>query len=163
MVPSSSLPPSPTTERPDAAKDRVKGPKGPTLPAEVLYSYPPDKPLDNASLIADFCFPAGVQPRMLERTPSMSSLNQVIYRQSCNDSDDRSFVFVLAVQATERLPLYGVCCYVDEFVFLPPPIAGDAVPSSLPGLSRHVVAAPRCYCLLSHYPFFPLHFQVRGE
>lgn len=90
----------------------------------------------------------------------MSSLNRVIYRQSCSDRDDRSFVFVLAVQATERLPLYGVCVYVDEFVFLPPPISGEAVAATRLGLSRHVVAAPRCYCLLSHYPFFPLHFQV---
>lgn len=150
----------PHTENPDGAREKVKGPKGPTLSAEVLFSYPSDKPLDNAALIADFCFPAGVQPRLLERTPSMSSLNQVIYRQSCSDRDDRSFVFVLAVQAADRLPLYGVCVYVDEFVFLPPPISGDAVPASRLGLSRHVVAAPRCYCLLSHYPFFPLHFQV---
>lgn len=26
-----------------------------------------------------------------------------------------------------------------------------------------MIAAPRVYCLLSHYPFFDLHFQVGGR
>lgn len=26
-----------------------------------------------------------------------------------------------------------------------------------------MIAAPRCYCLLSHYPFFDLHFRVRPK
>jgi hypothetical protein len=25
-----------------------------------------------------------------------------------------------------------------------------------------LISAPRCYCLLTHYPFFELHFRVRG-
>lgn len=82
----------------------MRGPKGPALPAEVLYSYPSDKPLANGESIADFCFPHGVQPVLCERTPSMSGLNEVIYGQHFHDRDDHSFVFVLKVGGS-------ACCY----------------------------------------------------
>jgi len=32
--------------------------------------------------------------------------------------------------------------------------------SSPPALPRFLVAAPRCYCLLTHYPFFALHLKA---
>ena len=66
-------------------------------------------------------------------------------------------------QVADNLPLYGVCCYMDEVVHRPPTILsranGDADPA--PPLSRYLVAAPRCYCFLTHYPFFSLHFKAR--
>ena len=62
---------------------------------QVLYKYPPDKPV--ISDVAAFCFPHGVQPMLLERTPSMSSLNQLIYSQRFQQSDDSSFIFLLKV------------------------------------------------------------------
>lgn len=38
-------------------------------------------------------------------------------------------------------------------------------PQAFPGctapLRRYLVVAPRCYCLLTHHPFFALHFRVR--
>lgn len=61
----------------------------------------------------------------------------------------------------DNLPLYGVCCYMEEAVHRPPAMLnqqhGDFI---LPPQGRHLVAAPRCYCLLTHYPFFTLHFKV---
>ena len=33
------------------------------------------------------------------------------------------------------------------------------VPYKLPTSSEYKIVAPRCYCLLSRFPFFNLHFQ----
>ena len=66
-------------------------------------------------------------------------------------------------QVADNLPLYGVCCYMDEMVHRAPSIlrssarSGPAAP-----LSRYLMAAPRCYCFLTHYPFFTLHFKARA-
>jgi hypothetical protein len=52
------------------------GPSGPTYPADLLFVFPPGKPI-NVENITHFCFPHGVEPKLLERTPSMSDLNKV--------------------------------------------------------------------------------------
>ena len=44
----------------------------PTLIAQVLYSFPSAMPSDLGQGLAAFCFPHGVRPELLERTPSMS-------------------------------------------------------------------------------------------
>lgn len=62
---------------------------------QILYSYPPDKPPDNN--VVSFCFPHGVQPTLLERTPSMSALNELVYSQQYANDDAVSFVFLLKV------------------------------------------------------------------
>jgi hypothetical protein len=62
-------------------------------------------------------------------------------------------------QVADNLPLYGVCCYMDEVVHRAPTILRASSDASAP-LSRYLVAAPRCYCFLTHYPFFSLHFKV---
>ena len=65
------------------------------------------------------------------------------------------------MQAADNLPLYGVCCYMEEMVHRPPAILSDLWPQCSTPLSRYLVAAPRCYCLLTHFPFFTLHMKVR--
>ena len=71
-----------------------RGPAGETYPTEVLFSYPLDRPcpIDD---IQSFCFPHGVEPRLLERTPSMSAMNDIVYGQGHLHADDKSFVFAL--------------------------------------------------------------------
>ena len=64
-------------------------------------------------------------------------------------------------QAADNLPLYGVCCYMEEMVHRPPAILSDLWPQCSTPLSRYLVAAPRCYCFLTHFPFFTLHMKVR--
>ena len=49
--------------------------------------------------VPHFCFPHGVQPLLLERTPSMSALNEVIYSQQYQNSDGCSFIFVMKVRS----------------------------------------------------------------
>ena len=155
-----------------------RGTSGETFPAEVLFSYPPGEriPIDNVDA---FCFPHGVEPKLLERTPSMSAMNDIVYGQQHLQADDKSFVFTL--RAGENETLYGVCCYVSELVQRQPGMivaaneamaaaaagnkldggeGGTASRSAPPPLSRYLIAADRCYCLISRVPFFSLHFEV---
>ncbi len=66
------------------------------------------------------------------------------------------------VQVADNLPLYGVCCYMEEMVHRPPALLHDMFPDHNAPLSRYLISAPRCYCFLTHYPFFPLHFKVHS-
>ena len=58
------------------------------------------------------------------------------------------------------MPLYGVCCYMDEMLHRPPSMLKPKYPDCNMPLTRYMVAAPRCYCFLTHYPFFSLHMKV---
>eukprot|EP00899_Mesostigma_viride_P017548 jgi/Mesvir1/25795/Mv06773-RA.1 len=126
----------------------------------ILFKYPPGKKLC-ADHVASFCFPFGVQPFAVERTPSMSKLNEVVYSQKYLDDDEMSYIFLL--QSGESAPLYGVCMVVHEMLDYVPGVVRPGGETSKFGarpLSRHLVAAPRCYCFLTCYPFFDLHFEV---
>ncbi|TYK24604.1 DENN domain-containing protein [Cucumis melo var. makuwa] len=123
-----------------------RGPSVPLLEPQILFKYPPGKrlPMRMKDLSA-FCFPAGVKAQLLERTPSLSDLNEIVYGQVANNST-----------------LYGVCLHVQEIVQRPPCLLGISTSlSHSPGLSsRFLVSAPRCYCLLTRVPFFELHFEM---
>ena len=62
---------------------------------QVLYSYPPESIVSPD--LSSFCFPHGVQPTLLEHTPSMSSLNDLLYSQNYLNSEASSFIFLLKV------------------------------------------------------------------
>ena len=66
------------------------------------------------------------------------------------------------LQAGDNLPLYGVCCYMEEAVQQPPWLLQTGPRAPLP-LAHTIPVAPRCYCLLTHYPFFTLHFKVSAS
>jgi hypothetical protein len=151
----------------DSGTKKQYGIKGPVLSTQIqiLTTYPtsPQLPEDLATNIAAFCFPHGVRPELLERTPSMSGLNEVVFGRPYQTQSDHSFVFRMSVadpgDPTPR-PLYGICCYAKELVHRPPALARDTFPQSNESLARYMVTAPRCYCLLTRYPFFDLHFRV---
>ncbi|ESW34620.1 hypothetical protein PHAVU_001G167000 [Phaseolus vulgaris] len=133
----------------------------PTLEPQLLFKYPPAKKLAmRMKDLAPFCFPEGVKARLLERTPSLSELNELVYGQEHLGKDDLSFVFT--VKAADNTTLYGVCLHVPEIVQSPPGILGISSPfsHSSGALSRFLVSAPRCYCLLTRVPFFELHFEM---
>ena len=50
---------------------------------------------------------------------------------------------------------------MDEMLHRPPSLLKAKYPDCNLPLSRFMVAAPRCYCFLTHYPFFSLHMKVR--
>lgn len=136
-------------------------PSVPILEPQILFKYPPGKKLAMRQKdLATFCFPGGVKAQLLERTPSLSELNELIYGQEHLGRDDLSFIFSLKV--ADNATLYGICLHVPEIVQRPPNIFGISSPLSHPsqGCRRFLVSAPRCYCLLSRVPFFELHYEM---
>ncbi|KAH9321085.1 hypothetical protein KI387_015724, partial [Taxus chinensis] len=116
------------------------------LEPQVLFAYPPNKrlPMKYKELLS-FCFPNGLEAHLVERTPSMSELNEI-----------------LLGQVADNATLYGCCMVVEELVQKPPglmPMHSDVSAPCSP-LSRFLASAPRCYCILSKMPFFSLHFEI---
>ncbi|XP_031267909.1 uncharacterized protein LOC116126354 isoform X2 [Pistacia vera] len=132
----------------------------PNLEPQVLFAYPREKqlPLKYKDLLS-FCFPGGVEVHAVERTPSMSELNEILLGQEHLKQSDLSFVFRL--QADDST-LYGCCMLVEEIVQKPSgllSIISDKQPAC-PTLGHHLLTTRRCYCILSRLPFFELHFGV---
>lgn len=65
-------------------------------------------------------------------------------------------------QVADNATLYGVCLHVREIVQRPPAIYVSSSPLSQSsiGRSRFLVSAPRCYCFLTRFPLFELHYEV---
>ncbi|KAG2323605.1 hypothetical protein Bca4012_059085 [Brassica carinata] len=139
---------------------RHRGPQFPVLQPQILFKYPPGKKVAmRPKDLAAFCFPGGVKARLLERSPSLSDLNELVYGQEHLGTDDSSFIFSFKV--ADDATLYGVCLHVSEIVQRPPGVLSTASPlHSSGGGSRFLVSAPRCYCLLTRVPFFELHFEM---
>lgn len=64
------------------------------------------------------------------------------------------------LQVGGNFPLYGCCWYVREMLHRAPYMARQRYRNCQAPFRQCMIAAPRCYCLLSHYPFFELHFRV---
>ncbi|XP_022636172.1 uncharacterized protein LOC106762261 isoform X2 [Vigna radiata var. radiata] len=136
---------------------------GPILEPQVLFVYPPEKqlPLNDKDLLS-FCFPGGLEVNAVERTPSMSELNEILFGQEHLKQRDLSFVFRL--QGADNSTLYGCCVLVEELVQKPSgllSLISDKRSSYSPlKRERHILTTQRCYCILSRLPFFELHFGV---
>ncbi|KAM0922132.1 hypothetical protein ACQ4PT_006364 [Festuca glaucescens] len=144
----------------DIRKDQYHGPIA-TMEPQILFKYPPGKGVEiREADLPSFCFPEGVKAHLVERTPSMSDLNEVIFGQEHLCRDDLSFIFSLKV--SDNAPLYGVCLHAQEIVQRAPGILGAVSPLNQTSYkpSRFLVSAPRCYCLLTRVPFFELHYEM---
>ncbi|GMH23325.1 hypothetical protein Nepgr_025168 [Nepenthes gracilis] len=133
----------------------------PNLEPQILFAYPPEKqlPLKYKDLLS-FCLPGGVEVHAVEKTPSMSELNEILLGQEQLKHSDLSFVFRL--QVADNSTLYGCCVLVEEIVQHPSRLISmisDGQPLSS-SLGRHIITTRRCYCILSRLPFFELHFGV---
>ncbi|GMI98679.1 hypothetical protein like AT2G20320 [Hibiscus trionum] len=137
------------------------GPPVPVFEPQILFRYPPGKKFAmRLKDLASFCFPAGVKARLLEKTPSFSDLNEILYGQEHLGRDDFTFIFSLKVAGNATV--YGVCLHVPELVKRQPGnLGGPSRLSEISGASRQfLVSAPRCYCLLTRVPFFELHYEM---
>ncbi|KAG2307197.1 hypothetical protein Bca4012_083800 [Brassica carinata] len=133
----------------------------PTLEPQVLLVYPPDKePPIKLKDLHSFCFPGGIEVHAVERTPSMSELNEIILSQEHLRPSDLSFVFRL--QVADNSTLYGCCILVEEIVNKPSRLLSTVLDKqpACSSLSRYVMTTRRCYCILTRLPFFELHFGV---
>ncbi|KAL6052934.1 DENN (AEX3) domain containing protein [Balamuthia mandrillaris] len=124
---------------------------------EIIFEYPASNPVQIPGL-AEFCFPAGPQKKVLKKTASNSNLFKIFYNQSHVNHPERSYVFLLTTTVKELL--YGICVVNIESIEHKPsfilPKEGETKPT-VEGLSA---VAPRCYCFVSRFPFFQLHFDV---
>ncbi|OAY63160.1 DENN domain-containing protein 5B [Ananas comosus] len=133
----------------------------PSLEPQILFKYPPGKRMEmREGDLPAFCFPEGVKARLIEKTPSMSDLNEVVFGQEHLATDELSFIFRLKV--SDNATLYGVCLHVQEIVQRAPGILGAVSPLTRTSYkrSRFLVSAPRCYCILTRVPFFELHYEM---
>lgn len=145
----------------DLRKIQHRAPPLPTMDPQILFKYPPKKRLAmRLQDLSAFCFPGGVKAHLMERTPSMSDLNEIVYGQDHLCRDDLSFIFSFKV--ADHATLYGVCLYAQEIVQRPPSILGVVSPLSRSSgtSSRFLVSAPRCYCILTRVPLFELHYEM---
>ncbi|KAF6139195.1 hypothetical protein GIB67_040342 [Kingdonia uniflora] len=133
----------------------------PNIEPQVLFVYPPEKqlPLKYKDLLS-FCFPGGVEVHSVERTPSMSELNEILLGQEHLKQSDQSFVFRL--QVADDSTLYGCCMLVEEVVHKPSGLISTILEKQpyCSSLSRHILTTRRCYCIISRLPFFDLHFSI---
>ena len=65
---------------------------------QVLYRFPEggSSPVKDAE-VASLCFPHGVAPEKLRRSPSLSSLDEVVFGRQ-DDGQEQCFVFQLTVR-----------------------------------------------------------------
>eukprot|EP01112_Ceratiomyxa_fruticulosa_P010740 TRINITY_DN2856_c0_g2_i1.p1 TRINITY_DN2856_c0_g2~~TRINITY_DN2856_c0_g2_i1.p1 ORF type:complete len:706 (-),score=158.77 TRINITY_DN2856_c0_g2_i1:106-2223(-) len=127
------------------------------LKPQILFQFPHNVPVPPK--VVEFCFPSTVSVSTIRRTPSCSQLNEVVYAQSHLHHSRDSHIFVLTL---DDAFLYGVCVTRMEFVkSIPSFFKSDpsSFPHPLPKLDSYEVA-PRCYCILSKYPYFPLHYDT---
>lgn len=132
-----------------------------SIEPQVLFVYPPDKPLPlKYKDLLSFCFPGGLEVRAVERSPSLSELNEILLGQEHIKQSDLSFVFRL--QVADDSSLYGCCVLVEEIVQKPSGLISILTEEKpfASSLSRHIITTARCYCILSRLPFFDLHFGV---
>eukprot|EP00249_Psilotum_nudum_P015701 c25476_g2_i1 orf=164-2608(+) len=145
----------------DVMRQQYRSSSSPKLEPQILFTFPPGKRLPiRQKDLPSFCFPAGLEAQLVERTPSLSELNEVVFGQDYVKRDDLSYLFLIKV--ADNATLYGVCVYVPEIIHNTPAIMAmntDMQPSH-PPLCRFLVSAYRCYCILTKLPFFDLHFEV---
>ncbi|KAL6060036.1 UDENN domain-containing protein [Balamuthia mandrillaris] len=163
-------------EERDGAEEDIPSPnqvrKGQEMETEtekpvVLFQYPDSK--TELNQVADFCFPEGVKARCIDIRASMTKLNEVLFASlSKLEESEHSYSFVMTGQETL---FYGFCVKQEELVDELPSFVKSAtmeqemLSKDLPMGGRRErsglrYAAPRCYCLISRFPFFQLHFQV---
>eukprot|EP01119_Soliformovum_irregulare_P005465 TRINITY_DN1721_c0_g3_i5.p1 TRINITY_DN1721_c0_g3~~TRINITY_DN1721_c0_g3_i5.p1 ORF type:complete len:228 (-),score=25.37 TRINITY_DN1721_c0_g3_i5:76-759(-) len=129
---------------------------------ELLFKHPPDAPL--LPKIIDFCFPDGVKTRRLQKTNSFSSLYSLVCSPTQFTHSSNSFIFMLTTDTKDVL--YGICVKKEESLehypsFIPEEDGEEShISPAIPSRKMQFVVAPRVYCLVSRYPFFPLHFDI---
>eukprot|EP00026_Physarum_polycephalum_P003351 Phypoly_transcript_03361.p1 GENE.Phypoly_transcript_03361~~Phypoly_transcript_03361.p1 ORF type:complete len:700 (+),score=107.38 Phypoly_transcript_03361:131-2230(+) len=139
---------------------------------QVIYKYPPDKPLVNP-MIPDFCFQDELTTTSTQRMVSGSTINSLLFSPLGQLHDmEHSFVFLITEASAV---FYGICILkwepidqISSFFNMPsflspshstaPP---DPTRSMLSMARQHYdVSAPRAYCFISRFPFIQLHFHV---
>ena len=123
---------------------------------EILFHFP-ESPIEIPGL-ADFCFPSGLAAVPLTHSRSQSEVLALLLNQEHLSRPDAAHVFLLTT--LDQQHLFGVCVTRMEPVELRPSYCypDRRLPSSL-SLSDLRHQAPRCYCIITAYPFIPTHLS----
>lgn len=129
------------------------------LNPEILYTFPDKKklPEDAVNSIKSLSFPLGLYAHGLKDNESITSqIFEVFY--SSHFRDGNSFIFCLKpisheneydfqdMVNYEKSLLYCCCVVFDDL-------------SSNTFFNTHFIV-PKCYCLISYFPCFELHFEI---
>ncbi|EFA81521.1 DENN domain-containing protein [Heterostelium album PN500] len=123
---------------------------------KILYQYPPDRSLGSIN-VYDFPFPGGVPLSYQSLGASNTNLFTLLCSQNHLKEPEDSFVFMLTDEKKDVL--YGVCTFKSAEV-------GhrmndiDIYEDSVFNMKDTIVTAPKCYVILTKYPFFSLHFNI---
>jgi len=122
-----------------------------TTTPKILFQFPPSIPVEIPGL-PDFCFPSGVTSTELPQSVCKSEMIALLHNQQYLKQPENSFVFLFTDQ--ESQVFYGICVHKEEVLEEPPQYMRDiTVP---PNVQTTTV---RCYCLITKFPFFRLHFD----
>eukprot|EP01117_Protostelium_nocturnum_P003535 TRINITY_DN1461_c0_g2_i1.p1 TRINITY_DN1461_c0_g2~~TRINITY_DN1461_c0_g2_i1.p1 ORF type:complete len:546 (-),score=165.92 TRINITY_DN1461_c0_g2_i1:111-1748(-) len=130
----------------------------------IIAEYPRGKKIP-FEYLPHFCFPSGINVEAVEKTKSGSNYNEILFGQfSRVESSNNSYVFVMTGQ--ENL-YYGICvtesCPIQSRVMLPCEKREEEEKEEKEENDNRIPCdyfAPRCYCFLSRFPFFTVHFEV---
>ena len=86
----------------------------------------------------------------VKRTDSCSSLNEILF----SNENFEKHIFLLMGEGHQYY--YGVCVIKPEFINLTPSFFDD--PVKLTPNQKKYLSAPRCYCILTKFPFFSINF-----
>ncbi|CAL5443447.1 unnamed protein product [Camellia sinensis] len=121
----------------------------PNLEPQVLFVYPPEKqlPLKYKDLLS-FCFPGGVEVHAIEKTSSMSELNEILLGQC--EQESRQFYHSEKpnmAKVADDSTLYGCCVLVEEIVQKPSGLISMISDGQPPrsGLRRHMLTTRRIF------------------
>ena len=125
---------------------------------EILWEYGDSDVLSQSvrSAIPDFWFPNGISKRKLKLTSSGSEVNSLIFGQAPSRRTEDCFTFTIRVENDAEVSqdhgdmpnsnkdlIYVLCLKVEDIV------TTDV---------NWVV--PKCYCVISYYPIFELHYNL---
>lgn len=136
---------------------------------QILYNYPEDHKITIPKL-ASFCFPHGITPTKVPQSSlSEDELLKTLYISNHEEHPENYFVFRLTTE--DEMVVYGVCICKYEIINggtiqkwdtrTEYPSYTQLVQSSSEG--NNIIFSPRCYCFVSRYPFFRLHFSVLND
>ncbi|KAJ5079373.1 suppression of tumorigenicity 5 st5 [Anaeramoeba ignava] len=128
-------------------------------PPEILYKFPNDDcQLED---LPSFCFPDQVHIQYLTMSKPKTVPKSTAFHDAMIDSKlehigtQHSFVTVLT---TNQGPLYSFCVYVQSLLdFLPSFIDAKSYKKPSP---KDIAIGKMCFCLLSFFPFYQLHFDI---
>jgi len=117
---------------------------------KILYSYPGTAP-PNYPGLEDFCFPESVRTSPVALSPCNSELLELTHNQQFHKPDNQ---FVFLFTDNEGRVFYGICIHKKELLEDSPLCVNQ------PQVETEVHKSTiRCYCLVSKFPFFRLHFD----